>query len=73
MNQKYEIAARLYHVAVEEFQGLVCRDAETGPGPYEVIVTKHAEVLQHRAERIAQEMDVPVRVLHAFEILRIHG
>ena len=72
MNPRYETAGRLYRAAVEEFRGLVVQDAENGSGLYEEIVVKQAEVLQHRAERIAQETGIPVRVLHALELLRVH-
>lgn len=69
----YEQAERLYAAAVEEFQGLVIADCEHGlqRGSYMDIATKHAEVLQHRAERISQETGVPVRVLHALHLLRV--
>lgn len=70
MKQRYETAGRLYHAAVEEFQGLVLIDCESGRD-YDAIVVKQAEVLQHRAERIEQETGIPVRVLHALELLRI--
>lgn len=75
MKPQYEQAGRLYHAAVEEFRGLIVRDCEQGftHGTYEVIVTKHAEVLQHRAERIAQETGIPVRVLHALELLLVRA
>lgn len=74
MRADYERASRLYGAAVEEFQGLVCADAESGPTmPYESIVTKRAEELQHRAERIQHETGIPVRVLHALQLLRVRS
>lgn len=64
-------ACRLYEAAIEEFQGLVQHEC-SGPGPsYAAIVIKNAEVLQHRAERVAHETGVPVRVLHALHLLRV--
>lgn len=69
----YEQAERLYSAAVDEFRGLVVADAEAGRGEYMSIVVKHAEVLQHRAERVSQETGVPVRVLHALHLLRVRA
>lgn len=66
----YDRAAQLYGAAVEEFQGLVCADAEQG-GNYMGIVVKHAEVLHHRAERIRDETGVPERIQHALHLLRV--
>lgn len=64
-------AERLYNAAVEEFRGLVVQEAETSRSPYHSIVTKNAEILHHRAERVAQETGIPVRVLHALHLLRV--
>lgn len=66
-----ERAERLYAAAVEEFIGLVRHEAETSLERYNSIVTKNAEVLHHRAERVAHETGVPVRVLHALHLLRV--
>ncbi len=69
-----EQAERLYNAAVEEFRGLVVAEAESEHGAdYASIVTKNAEILQHRAERVSQETGVPVRVLHALHLLRVRG
>jgi hypothetical protein len=69
----FERAERLYSAAVEEFRGLVVADAEAGRGEYMSIVTKHAEILHYRAERVSHETGVPVRVLHALHLLRVRA
>lgn len=69
MNRRDQ-AVGMYGVAVEEFQARVVTAAEKA-SDYDAIVTREAEILQHRAERIAQETGMSVRLLHAYHLLRI--